>query len=239
MARLWPLPLLAGLLPLVATAIAWVLAVRSGAVPDCNPLLEGCASISRAARHGLANVLFRAIVLPAAVLQAACWIFAPAWLRALGLATDRWLRAVPALGVAAAIALVLYGSFLGLEGEGYRAVRRYAVPLYFGLTCICMLVVSHGAWRVLARRTAFGLLAVCMALPLLGLVHVFLPLWLATPAQQDALENVTEWWGGAIFTLFFLALAAGWRRTRLQLELRAGPEGAARSATIAGSTTGA
>jgi len=37
--------------------------------PACNPYLEGCVSISRAARHGLPNHLFKALVLPAAALQ--------------------------------------------------------------------------------------------------------------------------------------------------------------------------
>ena len=220
MVRLWPLPLLAGVLPFVATALAFDLATRSGLVPDCNPFLDGCMSISRTARHGLANVLFRALVLPAAVLQALCWCAAPAWVRSLGVPGNRWLRALPALGMIAAVALVLYGACLGVEGEGYRMVRRYTVPLYFGLTCIAMLVVSHGAWRGMGHRGALALLAACMALPLLGLAHVFLPLALSSVAG-DALENITEWWGGAIFTVFFLALAQAWRRTGLAIEFRA------------------
>jgi hypothetical protein len=222
MARLWPLPLLAGLLPVVATALAWHLSVRGGVVPDCNPFLDGCVSISRSARHGLANVLFRALVLPAAALQAACWMLAPAWLASLGVARDRWVRALPALGVAAGVALVLYGSFLGLEGEGYRSVRRHAVPAYFGFTCICMLVVAQHAQRALAQRVGRVLLLVCLCLPLLGLVHVFVPLALAAEAQRNALENVTEWWAGAIFTAFFLALGWAWRRTDARLRLDAG-----------------
>ncbi|MBC5783301.1 hypothetical protein H8N03_10120 [Ramlibacter sp. USB13] len=180
-------------------------------------------SISRSARHGLANVLFRAIVMPAAPLQAVCWMLAPAWLASLGVPRDRWLRALPALGIAAGSALVLYASFLGVEGEGYRNVRRYATPLYFGITCICMLVVAQHARHAHARGVGRALLLVCLCLPLLGLVHVFVPLVLSTEAQRDALENVTEWWGGAIFTTFFLALGWGWRRTgtRLRIEIDA------------------
>lgn len=213
MARLWPLPLLAGLLPLVATVLAWNLSVRAGAIPDCNPFLEGCVSISRSARHGLPNVLFRALVLPAAPVQAACWMLVPAWLATLAVPRDRWLRVLPALGVAAGIALVAYGTFLGVEGEGYRNVRRYAIPLYFGLTCICMLVVVQHARHALEARVGMALVLVCLGLPVLGLVHILVPLALTTEAQRDALENVTEWWGGAVFTAFFLALAWAWRRT--------------------------
>jgi len=67
--RLWWLPLLAGALPLAGIALAFPLAVGEGQFPACNPLIDGCVSISRAARHGLPNHLFRALLLPAAVLQ--------------------------------------------------------------------------------------------------------------------------------------------------------------------------
>ena len=224
---LWPLPLLAALLPLAATAIAYPLSIQAGWVPECNPFVEGCVSISRTARHGLPNILFRGVLLPAAVLQAMCWLLCPAWLRSLGAPRDRWPRMLPALGMAAGAVLVLYGTFLGTEGEGYRWMRRYGVAFYFGLTCIGMLVVSGEVLRRLgsasgARRLAFALFAPCLLLPLLGLAHVLLPLAWPSPAARDALQNVTEWWGGAIFTAFFFGLAWAWRKTRFRLRLHSG-----------------
>jgi hypothetical protein len=219
---LWPLALLAGLLPLLATAIAYLLSIRMGLVPECNPFFEGCVSISRAARHDLPNILFRALLLPAAVLQSFVWLLCPGWLRTLGAAPSRWLRALPALGVAAGVFLVLYGTFLGTEGAGYRWMRRYGVVFYFGLTCIAMLVVSDQMRRFLPGRRLEGrvALAFCALLPLLGLIHVFLPLWWSEPAFKDALTNITEWWSGAIFTAFFLLLAWAWRSTGLRLLVR-------------------
>jgi len=219
---LWPLPLLAGLLPLMATVIAYLLAIRLGLVPECNPFFEGCVSISRAARHDLPNILFRALLLPAAVLQAMCWLLCPGWLRTLGAAPGRWQRTLPALGVAAGVFLVLYGTFLGTEGEGYRWMRRYGVVFYFGLTCIGILIVGDQMQRRLRGRRLEGriALALCAILPLLGLAHVLLPLWWPEPVAKDALENITEWWGGAIFTAFFFVLACAWRSTGLRLLLR-------------------
>jgi len=221
---LWPLALLAALLPLMATLIAYPLAIRLGLVPACNPFFEGCVSISRAARHDLPNILFRALLLPAAVLQAMCWLLCPGWLRTLGAAPSRWLRALPALGVAAGVFLVLYGTFLGTEGAGYRWMRRYGVVFYFGLTCIGTLIVSDQMQRQLRGRRPEGriALALCALLPLLGLAHVFLPLWWPEPAFTNALQNVTEWWAGAIFTAFFFVLASAWRGTGLKLLVRAG-----------------
>ena len=222
---LWPLPLLAGLLPLVGAVVAYRMSVRLGLVPNCNPFIDGCVSISRAARHDLPNILFRALLLPAAVLQAICWLLSPGWLRTLGAAPDRWQHALPLIGVTAGAFLVLYGTFLGTEGAGYRWMRRYGVVFYFGLTCIGMLIVSDQMRRRLQggrleRRVATALVALCALLPMLGLAHVLLPLWWSDPALKDTLENSTEWWAGAIFTAFFFTLAWGWRSTGFTLLLR-------------------
>jgi len=224
---LWPLPLLAALLPLVATTMAYALSIRLELAPACNPFVDGCVSISRAARHGLPNILFRGVLLPAAVLQALCWLLCPGWLRTLGAVPDRWQRMLPPLGLAAGTVLVIYGTFLGTEGEGYRWMRRYGVIFYFALTCIGTLVVSDQMLRrsregSAERRLAFVLFAPCMLLPVLGLAHVLLPLAWSSPAARDALQNVTEWWGGAIFTAFFFGLAWAWRKTRFRLRLHSG-----------------
>jgi formate-dependent nitrite reductase membrane component NrfD len=215
---LWPLPCAAALLPLLATAIAYTLAIRLDLAPACNPFIEGCVSISRAARYELPNILFRALMLPAAVLQALCWLLCPAWLRTLHATPDRWQRLLPWLGVIAAVCLVLYGTFLGTDGPGYRFMRRYGTTFYFGFTCIGMLIVSGEMQRLVRaerkhRHVTAALLGLCAALPLLGLTHVFVPLALPGEAAKDTLENATEWWGGAIFTVFFLVLAWGWRET--------------------------
>lgn len=225
---LWPLPLLAGLLPVIAVVLAFPVAVGEGQFAACNPLIEGCVSISRAARHGLANHLFRAMVLPAAVVQAAVWWLCGPWLRAIGAPPRRFVRWLPWLGVAAALFLILYGTFLGTEGAWYRWMRRYGVFFYFGLTCILMLVVGgavHDAARATGRwhRMARLLLGLGLSLPLLGVVNSLAPLAIADPVRLDRFENATEWWGGLIFSLFFALLAVAWRRTgyMARLALRA------------------
>ncbi|MDP3085362.1 MAG: hypothetical protein Q8N44_16965 [Rubrivivax sp.] len=225
---LWPLAAAAALLPLLATVVAYGLSVQLGLVPGCNPFVDGCVSISRAARHDLPNIVFRALMLPAAVLQALCWMLMPGWLRSLQRAPARWQRSLPWLGLIACISLVLYVSFLGTEGAGYRLLRRYGTALYFGFSCIGMLIVS-GALQPLAaagsalRRAGNALLALCAALPLLGLAHVLLPLAWGGAAAKDRVENITEWWGAAIFTVFFAVLAWAWRQTGFAARLGSGP----------------
>ena len=56
----------------------------------------------------------------------------------------------------------------------------------------------------------------------IGLAHVLLPLGWADPAAGDALENITEWWAGVIFTVFFFVLAWAWRSTGFRLRLSSG-----------------
>lgn len=216
---LWWLPLVAGLLPALATIVAFRLAVAQGQFESCNPLIDGCVSISRAARHDLPNILFRALILPAATLQAMVWLLTPAWLRGLGDRGDRLLRLLPFTGVIAAAFLVLYGTFLGTEGPGYQWMRRYGVVVYFGFTCIAMLIVAGASQRVTAatgqlRHVGAALYVLVALLPGLGIVNVTAPLYLESATARDALENVAEWWGGLVFTAFFVLLASLWRSTR-------------------------
>ena len=215
----WPLPLAAGLLPLLGTVIAYSLSVRLGIVEGCNPFLDGCTSISRAARHELPNYLFRALLLPAATLQAICWLLCGAWLRTLGAAPTWKVRALPFLGLAAAVFLVLYGTFLGTEGAAYRWMRRYGVVVYFGATCVSMLLVSDVLRRVAldARLVVRALVPLSIALPLLGLANALAPLFDIDDPGKAALQNSTEWWGGLLFTLFFFSLAWLWRASAFRL----------------------
>lgn len=217
-APLWWLPLVAGLLPAVAIAIAFQLAVAQAQFASCNPFIDGCVSISRAARHDLPNHIFRGLALPAATLQAVVWLLTAPWLRRLGAPSDGLLRLLPWIGITAATFLALYGTFLGTEGVSYRWMRRYGVVVYFGFTCIAMLITGGAARRVTAHtrqlhHAGIAMFTLCAALPLLGLANATSPLFLAEKASRDAFGNITEWWGAAVFTVFFVLLAWLWRST--------------------------
>jgi hypothetical protein len=226
---LWPLALLAGVLPAIASAAAWAIATYAGLVPACNPFIDGCVSISRAARHELPNLLFRALVLPAATLQALVWLAQAQALSALGgAAMQRSARALAVIGVAAGIALVLYGSFLGAEGQVYRWLRRYGTLVYFGGTCVAMLLLGRALQRLhadvrlhLPRAHERVLLVLLTLIVALGLGNALAGLW-AGPALKDRIENATEWWGSLGLTLVFVTLASLWRRIGLRIEFSAG-----------------
>jgi protein-S-isoprenylcysteine O-methyltransferase Ste14 len=101
------------------------------------------------------------------------------------------------------------------------------VVVYFGFTCIAMLVVAGAVQRIAAARGPLRLArallpALVATLPLLGVVNVASPLFLSGAAAQDALGNVTEWWGALAFTVFFVLLAWLWRATRFSARLESG-----------------
>lgn len=219
---LWPLPLVAGLLPALASLLALWLSASLGLIPTCNPFLEGCVSISRAARHELPNHLFRALVLPAAALQSITWLLAARWLAGLG-ERGRWLAP---LGVVAGAALVLYGAFLGTEGPVYRWLRQYGTVMYFGFTCLCILLAGGAIARLVAQgrlrvrgALAQALVGMGLALVVLGVLNALVSPLLAEPAK-DRLQNITEWWGALTFVVAFLLLAAIWRSCRLSVRLQ-------------------
>lgn len=217
----WPMALLAGALPLLGTLAAFALSVEFGLVEACNPFIDGCVSISRAARHGLPNHVFRAFILPAAAVQALCWLLCRVWLETEGAMPSRRVRALPWIGLVAALFLVLYGTFLGTEGEAYRWMRRYGVVVYFGATSVAMLLTTGALWAGRWRSWPLvrALFALCAALPLLGLANSLAPVWLAGAPARDAVNNVTEWWGALIFVLFFFALARLWARSRFEMSV--------------------
>jgi Frag1/DRAM/Sfk1 family protein len=223
---LWAIPLAAGLLPAVAALVALHLSVRLELIPACNPFIEGCVSISRAARHDLSNHIFRALVLPAAALQGLTWMLCTGWLKGLGAGPDRPLRALPWLGLLAALFLVLYGTFLGTEGEAYRWMRRYGIVFYFGFTCICMVISAGHLSRLagpgsisLPMRLDRVLVGLCMVLLGLGLASAFSPLYTPDEPTRDRVGNALEWNGALIFTLFFLSLAWLWHTTGFSAKL--------------------
>jgi hypothetical protein len=225
---LWPVALLAGLLPLVATVLAASLSMQQGLVPTCNPFWDGCTSISRAARYELPNILFRALMLPAATLQALVWVAVARWLIQCG-AAGRGVAWIAPLGVVAGIALVVYGSFLGTEGPIYRWLRQYGTVAYFGFTCLNLLLTGNAVQALVRARRLFmprglerAMVALASTLVLLGLGNAIVAAAFGEPLK-GRVENVTEWWGALIFVFGFCAIAAMWWRERVVLRLGVSP----------------
>ena len=206
---LWPLPLAIAAILVVAAHLAWWLSVQAGHVPSCMPYLEGCTSISRAARHGLGNHVFRLLVLPCAALVGLHWWLSARWLRGEGTGS----RAMLASGCVAALALAVYAAFLGTEGEAYRFLRRYGVVVFFGGNYVAQLLMLQATRRigVIGRRTRTAMSAICIAMLALGIVHVAAAATIGGTPLQDRLENALEWQLGLLLAAWYVVHALAWR----------------------------
>ena len=200
--------LLAGLLPIAAVHACYALSVQAGHVPLCFPYIEGCTSISRAARHGLANPLFKVVMLPVAALLMRFWLQAATRLH--DAARSRRVGAMRWIGMIGALFLVPYVVFLGLDGEFARWMRRYGVTVYFSFTVLAQMLLAsllpQGGLRI-------ALIGLCGAMLLLGLSSLPMQHLLA---DRDAVVNAIEWCYALLMSAGFVCAGIAWRRERRQ-----------------------
>ncbi|SFF50789.1 hypothetical protein SAMN04488120_10645 [Fontimonas thermophila] len=207
------------LIPIVAAHLAYFVSATAGYVDWCVPYWDGCTSISRAGRHGLANHLFRALMLPHAAQLMMFWGLTWLWLGALRPDAPRRRTAVLTLGLIAAVFLILYATFLGVEGTIYQWLRRYGITVFF-------------AFGVLAQMLVVALLQPVAPLPqglrrtMLGFAGALLGLGLASiPLQHfasdaDRAMNALEWVYALLMTLFHGLIGLAWGATGFRLHTR-------------------
>lgn len=216
-APLWLLPLAITVTFMFAVHAAYALSIRDGWVPTCIPYLEGCVSISRAARYGVGNLLFKWLVIPCAGLHALVWWLSARWL-AKGQRASTAIQSMRILGITSACALAVYAMFLGTQGEVYGFLRRYGVTVYFGFGFLAQLLLL----RVAAQRHAIRprlrrvMSAVCICMLLLGVANVIAGFVVDDPATRDRIENALEWQLGLLLVGWFALLALAWKIACLQ-----------------------
>ena len=118
------------LLPWVGVMTAYFLSAQAGEIPSCFPHLEGCTSISSAGRHPPGFFIFKATMLPVAVFAMVYWKLCHDWLAAMGDTARRQNSAMLWLGLLSSLALILYTTFLGSEGDVYRVLRQQRARRY-------------------------------------------------------------------------------------------------------------
>lgn len=151
-------------------------------------------------------------MLPIAGLMLVYWIVAAQWLRALASGRRIRIAAMLALGATGALFLILYATFLGVEGDTYRWLRRYGVTVYFSFTVLAQLLMASALGHGRLRRTLAGL---CAAMLLLGVISIPLQHLMN---DRDAALNALEWLYALLMSLGFVAVGlAWWRRLRLLL----------------------
>lgn len=217
------LALLAAVLPFVAVHLTWLVAASHGLVEWCNPYIDSCTSISATGRHPPASYVFRATMLPAAVVLALYWWCNYSWLRWMQPEGEREssLRWMLVLGLLACLGLVLYVTVLGEAGAAWRFQRRAGTVLFFSFTFLAQLLFSLQLQALAARLPQVQGLArsmwwLCCLLLALGILTVVLQAW--DGVLYDSVEDAFEWVLSLLLQANFLLGYLVWRRAGWQLQ---------------------
>lgn len=215
--------LLAAVLPFISVHLTWLVAAGHGLVEWCNPYIDSCTSISATGRHPPASYLFRATMLPAAVVLALYWWCNYSWLRSLQPpgGSDRSLRWMLVLGLLACLGLVLYVTVLGEAGAAWRFQRRAGTVLFFSLTFLSQMLLSVqllalGPRLPQVQGLARGMWWICCLLLALGMLTVVLQAW--DGVLYDSVEDAFEWVLSLLLQANFLLGYLVWRRAGWQLQ---------------------
>lgn len=218
------LPLLAGILPLIAMFGAFWLGVHNDVVPACIPFVDGCTSISATGRKPPGSFLFRAIMLPQAPLLLAVWYVTVLWLRSLHPnLRQSTATAILLSGIIGALALIVYVTFLGTKEPIYEFMRRSGV--YFGFlgialaqlfTARALLRISTSLEQQRLLRLGRSMLGICIATFSVGIINVVFKMILD---DTDALENRIEWTVALLMQCYYIVMYFAWRETGLTTTL--------------------
>ena len=185
------------------------------------PHLAGCTSVSASGRYGAGFFVFKATIIPAAVLFMLYWCLAERWLCALGDQPMRWRRTMLAVGAIGAIALVLYATYLGSQGDFERAMRRYGTVVFFGFTYLAQLLLLYRSRAVLGMTPLVRVkLILCVAMLVEGLALEAFTYFIPDDAW---LENLTEWHVASALTFYPALTWLLWRQSGFAVDFRARP----------------
>lgn len=226
--------LLAALLPFFAVHATYLLAASQGSVDWCNPYIDSCTSISATGRKPPASYLFRATMLPSAMLMMAYWWLNYAWLTSLRPGLQRgherdlgnrpqtanyWMLG---LGLLACVGLIMYVTVLGERGDAWRMQRRVGTILFFSFTFIAQLLL-FAQLRELRLPSVNPVLPrlmglVCATLLAAGLLTVVLDAW--DEARYERVEDAFEWVLTLLLQSNFLLGYFVWRQANWTLVVK-------------------
>ncbi len=203
------LPLWAAVVPLVTVNICYLVAVGLEHVPACIPYLQGCTSVSSTGRMAPESLIFRAGMLPTALILALFWHRCATFLELVGQSGLR-LIILRVLGFTAALSLIIYAVTLGFEGDVYRQLRRSGINGFALSTFLAqlLLVFSYRRMHVAATDKLWRwLVLLCVALPLLG-IAAEVAKWAGVP--RHAANNTVAWNAFVVASAYYAVVARIW-----------------------------
>lgn len=214
------LPLITGLLPIVAIHLSLLIAIDAGAVQGCNPYIEGCTSISATGRYVPASYLFKPAMMAEAVVMVVYWLFSISWLRSLYAQAQMRTQigtVAGVLGTVGSLFLMVYITFLGSQEPFYEFMRRFGVYVYFAGCILAQLILAirlQTVSKVLGLSYLNGIAKLQTGIALVPFVLGILNLVLkAVLADSDAAENMIEWIFAFLMQCYFVLTFFAWRDT--------------------------
>lgn len=204
------LALASGLIPIIAVHLTYLISAGYGHVDWCFPYIHSCTSISATGRKAPEFYIFKATMIPVAVIMMLFWISIRGWFERCGgsESTDRsWISTLlPWIGILGATCLIVYTVALGQSADHFRLPRRIGVVIYFTFTYFAQLMVTYRVGQI--REVAgiqpewYKLLYFDSALVLaIGLLSLFLNMFYV---DYDQMDDAFEWVLALLIHLHFL-----------------------------------
>lgn len=209
--RYWPL--VAAIVPIVGINLAYWIGVDNGTLPSCIPYIDGCTSISSTGRYPPGDRLFRAVMLPQAVILALTWHFTVLWLKSWR-PESRATTTILTAGLVGALALIIYVSYLASKDPFYEIMRRYGIYLYFVGTVIAQIAVTAAMKSSRLRQIMGALLVMPFVLGIYNFIQK------AFIEELNSMENRIEWIVSLLMQLWFVGLYVAWRHSKFEIEAR-------------------
>jgi len=217
------LALIITILPLFISNVVYLLSAYEGSIPWCIPYIDGCTTISKAARSGNSIFIFRATMITYGVLLIGFWIYVRQWLDQLYGHTTNIARIILWLGIVGAIFFIVYIDFLGTTGEVNRFMRRYGILIYFTCTPIAQILLFRQHYKILPslkegtvkpRVLQYQFIIIVLMLAI-GIVSGVLD---ATYTKTYESENIVEWNLALLMQLYFLGIFFIWKDYKYYLK---------------------
>jgi hypothetical protein len=212
-----------GLVPILAIHSCYLIAATLEHVPWCIPYIHSCTSISATGRQIPEYFVFKATMIPAAMLMMLFWFLCYQWLLASGYRRSSSARCIPLVGTVAALFLILYTTMLGASGDLYQLERRIGVIIYFTFTYLAQLLFTYHTGKlnrqmqVVSSRIYHFLIGLNTTVLSIGLLSLILEIAME---NYDAIEDAFEWVLALVIHIYFLSIYAVWRRSEFAVSFK-------------------
>ena len=183
---------LVSLLPFIAIHLSLILSIQNDFLGFCYPYVDGCYSISRAARQPYSIIIFKILMITSAGFLFFLWqrIF------------NKEKNKSPILiGKIGSLFLVIYVIALGNDGFVYEFMRRIGVFIFYIFTLTSQWIFTFQS----IKRTKFSNSINLLKFTSFSQILLFI---LATPffliiKNDGSVENIFEWWITLFITIWF------------------------------------